>query len=252
MKLKVLKIVSLNVRTLYPHINELYVRFKDYDILCFCETWLTSAYKDQMIAMYGFDIFRLDREAGNIVTDKGKPKRGGGLIIYVKKELSKYTKLLYTASCISTNIEQLWICIEKPNVSAKLISNVYRPPSGKLSEGLKELSDSIDKAQSLSRGELTIVGDFNVNYNQRHSLPFKILKDFERDFILTQVVNTATRHGNKTSTCLDLIFTNMTHVLSAGTLDIAISDHLPVFIIKKKTESKVRSLFHQSQILCKI
>ena len=98
---KGLKILSLNVRSLYPHLNELYVRFKDYDILCFSETWLNSNYKDEMISMESFDIFRLDREKGGIVNKAGKPKRGGGLIIYVKKELSKFTQILEDLSSIS-------------------------------------------------------------------------------------------------------------------------------------------------------
>ena len=251
MNMKGLKIVSLNVRSLYPHLNELYVRFKDYDIMCFCETWLTSAYKDQMIAMDGFDIFRLDRETGGITNNNGKPKRGGGLIIYIKKELSKHTKFLDASSFVTNNLEQLWISIDKPNVSTKLISNIYRPPSARLTEGLKELSDSIEKTQNLSRGELTIVGDFNVNYTLRHSLPFKILKKFEREFNLTQLINTATHHGNSKSTCIDLIFTNMTHVISSGTLDIAISDHLPVYIIKKKEKKKSTHSFIKARSYAK-
>ena len=38
-----------------------------------------------MLSMDSFDIFRLDRENGKITNKTGKIKRGGGLIIYVKK-----------------------------------------------------------------------------------------------------------------------------------------------------------------------
>ena len=58
MSFKGLKILSLNVRSLYPHLNECYARFKDFDILCFSETWLNSAYKDEMLSMDGFETFR--------------------------------------------------------------------------------------------------------------------------------------------------------------------------------------------------
>ena len=238
---KGLKILSLNVRSLYPHLNELYVRFKDYDILCFSETWLNGNYKDEMISMESFDIFRLDREKGGIVNKAGKPKRGGGLIIYVKKELSKFTQIIEDLSSISDDLEQLWIHIQKPDVSAKIISCIYRPPSGKVSECIKELSASVKQVQDVLRGEITIVGDFNVDYNLRHTPAFKLLKDFEREFNFSQVINTSTRSSRTNASCLDLIFTNMNHITSSGTLDIATSDHLPVYLIKKK--QKLKSTF---------
>ena len=93
MTIKGLKILSLNVRSLYPNLNELHARFKDFDVLCFCETWFNSSIKDQMISIDGFEIFHLDRESGNIITAKGKPKRGGGLIVYIKQSLVLIQKL---------------------------------------------------------------------------------------------------------------------------------------------------------------
>ena len=77
MLLKGLSLLSLNVRGLYSNLNELQVRFKDFDILCFSETWLNNTYTDQMIAIPGFEIFRLDREAGNIRTIGETETRGG-------------------------------------------------------------------------------------------------------------------------------------------------------------------------------
>ena len=92
------------------------------------------------------------------------------------------------------------------------------------------------KVQDSYSGEITILGDFNVNYNLRHTPHFKQLKEFERDFNLTQLINTSTKSGNRNKSCIDLIFTNMDHVMSSGVLDIAISDHLPVFLVKKKAK----------------
>ena len=234
MTIKGLKIVSLNVRSLYTNLNELYARFKDFDILCFCETWLNDRINDQMISMEGFTIFRLDREKGDIRSKKGKPKRGGGLIIYVKNELSQYTAIMENTTSISYNIEKLCIRINKPNVREKIILNVYRPPNGNVAEGVKEMENAANLIQNHSSGELVILGDFNVNYNLRHTSPFKLIKDFERNCNLTQLIKTSTRQGKNSNTCIDLIFTNMDHVISAGVLDVAISDHLPVFMIKKK------------------
>ena len=137
--LKGLKIVSVNIRSLYSSLNELTARFKDYDIICCCETWLNNSFTDQMIQIEGFEIFRLDREYGNILNKEHKLKRGGGLIIYVKKNLSQFTQIIPQASHVSRNIEQLWIKITKPNVRKQLLGVVYRPPSGKVSDSLEEL-----------------------------------------------------------------------------------------------------------------
>ena len=77
--------------------------------MCFSETWLNSTYKDEMLSMNDFEIFRQDREKGKITNKNGKPKRGGGLVICVKKDLSAYTKILEEISSVSDNLEQLWI-----------------------------------------------------------------------------------------------------------------------------------------------
>ena len=86
---------------------------------------------------------------------------------------------------------------------------------------------------------MTIVGDFDIDYNLRHTPAFKLLKDFEREFNFSQVINTSTRSTNRNASCIDLIFTNMNNIASSGTLDIAISDHLPVYLIKKKKRDQI-------------
>ena len=235
MTVKGLKLLSLNVRSLYTNLNELYARFNDFDVLCFCETWLNNSYNDQLISMDGFEIFRLDREKGNLKTKAGKNKRGGGLIFYVKKDLAQHTKIIENISTVTENIEQLWISIGKPNNGTKIIASIYRPPSGNLQMALKELTNSSTFVQDNYHGEMTLMGDFNVDYKARNTPAFKLLKTFERDFNLTQLIKVTTRPCSKT--CLDLIFTNMDYINASGILNINISDHLPVFIIKKKSKN---------------
>ena len=241
MVLKGLSILSLNVRGLYSNLNELQARFSDFDVLCFSETWLNSTYNDQMINIQGFEIFRLDREVGNIRTKTGKKKRGGGLIIYIKNELAQYTSVIEESSSITPEMEQLWIRIAKPNAGTKIVANIYRPPNGSVQTALTNLSNATKIAQDTSRHELVIVGDFNINYNLRHSHPSKLLKTFERDFNLAQLIQKPTRTSNTSKSCIDLIFTNMEYIISSGVLDILISDHLPTFLIKKKQRQQIKT-----------
>ena len=232
--MKGLSILMLNVRSLYPKLDELYIRFHDFDILCFYETWLNKSYPDEMLKMPNFCLFRLDHENGM------HNKRGGGLIIYVKKDLSEYASILSDISRISCDLEQLYIVIDKPNVCKEIIGVVYRPPCSKLSESISEMHSDVSKIQDMITGEITILGDLNINYNLRHSASFKLLKSFERDFNLSQIVNASTRITKSTSTCIDLIFTNMEYISNSGTLDVHVSDHLPVFVIKKKEREKTK------------
>ena len=232
---KGLKIVAVNIRSLYSSLNELSVRFKDFDIVCCCETWLNNTFTDQMIKIDGFEIFRLDR---NTLNNGLNLKRGGGLVIYVKKNLSDFTQIIPQASQVTGNIQQLWIKIVKPNVRNLLLGVAYRPPTGKVIDAIKELSTSLTNILDSFQGEIALVGDFNINYNLRHTSAFKALKNFERDFNLTQIIKSPTRIVKNSKTHLDLIFTNIEHIISSIVLDLALSDHLPVFLIKIKQKSK--------------
>ena len=242
--MKGLSLVALNIRSLYPKIDELYIRFSEFDLICLSETWTNSNYTNEMLEFSGFDLFRQDRTSSNETLCK---KRGGGLAIYVKKGLSEYVTLYSDECTVTPDLEKLFIVIDKPNVRKGLYGVVYRPPGGKIVEGVKELSDSVSKIQLSLNSEITIVGDFNINYNLRHSNAFKIIKEFEREFNLSQVIKTSTRVTRTTSNCIDLIFTNMEYIQNSGTLDVSISDHLPTFIIKKKSKYQATNTIFQGR-----
>ena len=167
-------------------------------------------------------------------------KRGGGLAIYSKKEYGEYMSIYDTGCKISSNLEQLFVILDKPNVKKLALGVVYRPPGGKIAEGIEELSTTLRSLQIDFHGEITVVGDFNINYNLRHSNAFKIIKDMEREFNLNQIIKSSTRVTQKTSNCIDLVFTNMEHIKESGTLNMSISDHLPTYFMKKKDKSKPR------------
>ena len=79
------KICMLNVRSLWPNIDELRAQFTDFDILGICETWLNPSMSSQMINLYKYKLFRLDRESG---------KRGRGLVIYITEHLYEHSRTL--------------------------------------------------------------------------------------------------------------------------------------------------------------
>lgn len=58
---------------------------------------------------------------------------------------------------------------------------------------------------------------------------------------LKQVIKSDTRCSLTSSTMIDLCFTNVSHLHSAGTININISDHLATFIVKKKIREEKKS-----------
>ena len=44
MSTKGLKFVTVNIRSLYPSIDEVRTKFKDFDVIGVCETWLNNTY----------------------------------------------------------------------------------------------------------------------------------------------------------------------------------------------------------------
>ena len=82
--------------------------------------------------------------------------------------------------------------------------------------------------------EFTIMGDMNINYRDRHSKSFELLKEFERVYNFTQLISDYTRVTSKSKSTIDLIWTDMSHINSSGILDIHVSDHMPVYMVKKK------------------
>ena len=84
------------------------------------------------------------------------------------------------------------------------------------------------------RADVIVMGDFNIDYRKNTSPEYKYLKEFERNHQLKQYIKTPTRITNRVRSTIDLIFSNMNFIASSGVLNNQISDHLPIFIIRKK------------------
>ena len=223
------KIGMLNIRSLWPNLDELRIHFANFDVIGICESWLNPSMPSQMVNLYKHKMFRLDRTSG---------KRGGGLVIYVAEELFQYSSLIEDFCCMSEDIEQLWIEIKQPNSRIKIVGLVYRPPSGKAEICMESVRGNLNSIQENRNGETTVMGDLNVNYLTQNTSPFKMLKEIERDFGLKQLITEPTRVTQNSSTLIDLMLTDCDQVSTSGVLDINISDHLPIFYVRKKSREK--------------
>ena len=102
-------------------------------------------------------------------------KRGGGICIYVLNKYTDFITVLENRSMVTDNIEQLWLELKCPNVKRKLLGCIYRPPKGIIECGLSSVRSSLDSVFNFN-SDIIIAGDFNINYNLRHTDSYKQLK----------------------------------------------------------------------------
>ena len=225
------KIVHLNIRSLTKHLDEVYLNLAGFDIIALTETWLHGNIPDSMVHLSGYKLIRCDRLSANAAVKK----RGVGIAIFIRDKYVDYVEPLIELTRVSPDMEQYWIEIKRPYCKPIWMCTCYRPPSGNTKIAFDELSNAISVLDKISYvAELLIMGDLNINYTTKTSSDFKLIKEFERKHIITQIINSPTRITNRVKSTIDLIMTDMLYVSESGVLPVAISDHLPIYLIKKK------------------
>ena len=226
------KLVHLNIRSLPKKMDQLRVILEgsNIDIFTLSETWLHAKIDSQLLQVKGYNLFRQDRLVHN--TNK---TRGGGLAIYVRNYLDVSVQKEESSS--TRDLEAQWVRIIRRDAKNVLLANIYRPPAGKLNQAIKTLDNNLNSLQKVNE-ETAILGDFNVDYKNQKSPNYKAIKFFERSHAFDQNINTTTRNTKTSSSLLDVAFTSMKFVTAAGTLDSFLSDHQPIFILKKKEKNR--------------
>ena len=229
---KGLKIIHMNIRSLLPKIDQIRTLLinSKIDIIILSETWLNASIDSQMVNIPGYSLIRHDRSFGS----KSKTKRGGGLSIYINEALSSDLKILKDLNSSNKNLESLWLKIQRKQAKNIILSAVYRPPNGKVNKAINYLNSSLNKIEQLNKNDVYIVGDLNIDYKNRKSVAHRKLAFFVRANGFKQIIKNTTRNTSSSSTILDLIITNAQYISSSGTINSYISDHQPIYIVKKK------------------
>ena len=229
---KGLKIIHMNIRSLLPKIDQIRTLLinSKIDIIILSETWLNASIDSQMVNIPGYSLIRHDRSFGS----KSKTKRGGGLSIYMNEALSSDLKILKDLNSSNKNLESLWLKIQRKQAKNIILSAVYRPPNGKVNKAINYLNSSLNKIEQLNKNDVYIVGDLNIDYKNRKSVAHRKLAFFVRANGFKQIIKNPTRNTSSSSTILDLIITNAQYISSSGTINSYISDHQPIYIVKKK------------------
>ena len=237
---KGLKFCHLNVRSIVNKLDQFKIHFESssFDVITISETWLTEDIDSCLLNMSDYQLLRADRETLRV----NGVKKGGGLMIYVRNDLN-FT-LVHGAntniSCPDVEVQRLELCSSvQKNI---LLFNVYRPPNGSVSNCLDRVESIIDNEEDLHFKELVLLGDFNLNFSTKSSPDTKKLVQWQNRRGLNQLIKTYTRSSKRSATIIDLIFTNMENCKYSGVLNLHISDHQPVYFIKKKVRESRRKV----------
>ena len=156
----------------------------------------------------------------------------------MKCELAEYCSVISYISSMTDDLEQLLVTLNFPNQRNMNVGVVYRPPGSALEKGIQQLRSSLELLISNSNKDNIILGDVNINYKLRHSHPFELLKKIERDFGLKQLIHTDTGITARSSTLIHIILTDCECIKASGVLELCISDHYAVYMVKKKPRLK--------------
>lgn len=225
---KGLQIIHLNIRSIFPKIDEIRNGFltASMDVLCFTESWLNPQIADNLITIPGYSILRNDRPH----------KKGGGTCIYINHRLH-FMDCLPNLSLPDVEIQSLMLT-GNGNTSQSfrpmVIVLIYRPPQGNHTKALELIKQYINSISELSRKELVILGDLNWDYLEPNGSGWKNVYELELEFGVKQIITEATRYCRSRASLIDIILTNMNNLLMSGCLDSSISDHYPIFLIKKR------------------
>lgn len=130
------------------------------------------------------------------------------------------------------NIEMIHIVLRFSTQKDIHIIGVYRPPTGNVKAALDKIREALDSFRITE--ETVLLGDFNIDWSHIANSATKALRDLVEDRSLNPFITAPTRVTPRSSSCIDLIFSNITYVNESGTINLNVSDHFPVFIVKKK------------------
>ena len=229
--IKGLKIIHINTRSVFNKLDELKLRLSSFDIIVLTETWLNKSVADSLLYWKDFQLVRLDR-------DSFRNKKGGGVCIYVCTSIS-FKVVPDFKDLLGNDIEFIYLKV-KPHMQKPInLFGVYRPPDGKSRDFTQHILNML-KQSDRSHSDTILIGDFNIDYKNKTLVSSLKLDSLENKLNLKQIINKCTRVTDTTSTCIDLLFTDIENVSDSGTIEYDISDHLPIYLVKKKTRNKIR------------
>ena len=218
-----IKIISVNVNSLRGkslQMSELLFNESPDIVLC-QETKIDSYISSSELFPSDFVTFRKDRNSS-----------GGGVCITV-------SNMLQATHCSDLDVQDLeavWIQVHTPPRNNPVyICSIYRPPNkgSDYIELLRQPLEILARRHPHKPPFIIIGGDLNyplVDWTSlsSHDKSADSFLDIINDFHLQQLVNAPTRHGQSTSSILDLVLSTYPTSIADISVDREFSDHCPI------------------------
>ena len=220
-KRKGLHFVHMNIRSLIPKISELriFAAQSKPAVLALTETWLDETVLNSEVNIDGYTINRKDR-----------CRNGGGVCLFVRDDIAYNCR-----SDTPEETEVILVDILLPKTKPITVGSIYRPPKD------STFLDKLEKVFSLLRSdcESCIMGDINIDLNQRNSSLCKKYEHVLKLYGFSQLIDKVTRFSKNSSSLIDHILCNTADSISqSGTLNIGLSDHVAIYCTRKITRMK--------------
>ena len=215
-------VIMTNIRSLRHKVDELSAASVCIrpSLIALSETWLDSSVSDDEVALQNYEILRQDRTA---------TKRGGGVCIFVRNDIS-YQVL----SCLRLSpifIESLWVYLRTSSI---LLCMLYIPPNLKAAdhqEVLNYVIESCDTALCLHPdSNIIMMGDFNQFPTQQLS----------RFLDLIPMVDAPTRGNSILDQILISSHLSDDYNKAIAMPNIGKSDHLPLLFSPKEMSPQTK------------
>ena len=221
-----LNVLHVNIRSIKRNFENLKALLEEcefvFNIICVSETWCsnTELQNNSNLSLTGFD---------SVPYEKSKKNRGGGVLIFIKKNLSY--KIRKDLSESDEHKEILSLEVSCKNSSNILLSCCYKPPKGD-NDILSMFLKQVFKKSTAEKKPYYLIGDLNINCleyfeNEKVSTFYNSL--FECGAIA--LINKPTRVAKKSATINDNVITTniFNESLKKGIIKSDLSDHLSIF-----------------------
>ena len=243
-------ILAQNVQYLKSKINEIEILLSDLSptLACFTELALSTSEIDALhIDKYKILTF--------YVRKKNKHKQSGGVGIFLRADSKVNCSVIDVSQFCSDKVLEASAISLNINAFSLTVVTVYRSPkhaSCHISDFLELLEGLLNNLLALNQN-LILCGDLNIDLLTETNAQ-KLFLRLMNIFNLKSYVNTPTRIGETSATCIDHVFSNWSNAnLHVETISTAVSDHFGNFIslpspsfIKDINESISKRVFKDS------
>ena len=228
---KGLKVMFWNVRSLYNKFDSVKqeIELLAPEVININETWLHNQMPDHFVNITDYSLVRNDR---TLILPDGTIKRGGGICTYIKQGLNFVIHNDFNICTADIEMSVIEYCL--PHTRKIFIFNIYRPPMGDVEKCIKQIQDCVDILRNSDKIDFFIGGDFNIDVKVKNSVSSKKLSRFLKINQFKQYITQTTRPDS--NAILDLIISNSDIIKESGICNINVSDHLPIFLIRKKSK----------------